>query len=359
MDIPGLQGGGAFAHAFGRSLMPAWIYFRGMAIFLVMSSRGTYLFNRSYWHGVWFFFPVLLLLKSAPGFIGLEAILVVLAKPAAAARRDAGARWAHHWRMIWVGCAVFSATCIASHYNSAFRHFVFPLTLLILLLSALPAAIGRLQGPRLRWMLAGSTALLASTCLVTAARAYPNYIPFVSVFGGGRAPWSLVFASDLDFDQGLYELRDFADRNHITDLPVAGAINARLQAWIPQARLWDCRTGGNDAAGEWVAASAATLQDGRACAWLRQYSSRAVAGGSMLVFQLPAAIPEPGSPTRPQAPPDNLEKWGVTGSLEAMYGRMFNRPEEFPQAAAKMEIACRELLGVYWQKALRKLHLGN
>jgi len=47
-----------------RMLMPPWIYLRGLAIFTFIGKPAAFILGHSYSHGVWFYFPVLFLLKS-------------------------------------------------------------------------------------------------------------------------------------------------------------------------------------------------------------------------------------------------------------------------------------------------------
>ena len=54
--------------------MPAWLYLRGLLLVLITGSRPTYILGHGYPHGVWFYFPVLLLFKSTLGFLGLLAL---------------------------------------------------------------------------------------------------------------------------------------------------------------------------------------------------------------------------------------------------------------------------------------------
>src|ERR1700686_4363042 len=64
---------GAATDPFRRILIPPWLYLRGVLIVLITASRPTYILGHGYPHGVWFYFPVLFLFKSALGFLGLLA----------------------------------------------------------------------------------------------------------------------------------------------------------------------------------------------------------------------------------------------------------------------------------------------
>jgi hypothetical protein len=53
--------------------MPPWLFLRGLGWMLLTSVRPSFLPGQAYPHSVWFYFPVLMALKSLPGFLGLLA----------------------------------------------------------------------------------------------------------------------------------------------------------------------------------------------------------------------------------------------------------------------------------------------
>ncbi len=52
-----------------RLLMPVGCFFAGLCV-VANASRPAFLLGQAYPHGVWFYFPVLFALTSAPGFLG-------------------------------------------------------------------------------------------------------------------------------------------------------------------------------------------------------------------------------------------------------------------------------------------------
>ena len=106
-----------------RLLVPPWIYLRGLGLFGLMAVRPTFLLGHAYSHGVWFYFPVVFLLKTP-----LPAVAAfLLAIPVALlAKRNRPWKTAiipadrqTYWRAAWVFLAVFTAFCIISHPTSA------------------------------------------------------------------------------------------------------------------------------------------------------------------------------------------------------------------------------------------------
>ena len=78
VDIPGFAGHGPLVALAGRLLMPPWLFLRGLAWVLLTAVRPSFLLGHAYPHGVWFYFPVLLVLKSLPGFLGLLVLTLAL-----------------------------------------------------------------------------------------------------------------------------------------------------------------------------------------------------------------------------------------------------------------------------------------
>src|SRR5579884_2447815 len=130
MDVPGFEGhGGVLAFA-GRLLMPPWLFLRGLAWGLLSAVRPTFLLGRPYPHGVWFYFPVLLVLKSPPGFVGLLLLAIGLAVARWRKARRVGVipnEFAGHWRAIWVALLVFTGVCLIGTMDISIRHFSVPL----------------------------------------------------------------------------------------------------------------------------------------------------------------------------------------------------------------------------------------
>jgi 4-amino-4-deoxy-L-arabinose transferase-like glycosyltransferase len=313
-----------------RALMPPWLYLRGVLMMLFMAIRPAYLLGDLYPHGVWFYFPVLLALKSPLGFLGLLA----LAATAGIASKRTGLipdAVRPHWRILWVSLVVLAGACILSRVNIGFRHFSVPLSLMILLLAPLPALVGRSR------VLQFLTAALAAACLVTAVRAFPFYVPYVSPLGLDRPPYWLVGDSNLDWNQALPEVRRFAaERGLSTVLLDHYGIND-VTPELPQAQLWNCQKPAAADAGRWAVVSANMIAAARNCVWLTTCPRQELAGGSMFAFRLPLNIPEAG---RPGGPPLPAEQRGFMGGPPDRDPRgdiveLYRHPDRMPAAIAK------------------------
>lgn len=196
-DSLSVLGHNVAALALRRLLMPPWIYLRGLLLFAFTAKPPAYLLGHSYPHGVWFFFPVLFLLKSPLTFLLLLVLavtvgLVARLRPARLALIAEGMEL--HWRAVWVFLVVFTAACILSRFQFTIRHFSISIALLILLLAPLPRAFKQLQSAGWPAARAGVwiTVALALASVATAVRAYPYYIPFLNSLGGGRPAYELA-----------------------------------------------------------------------------------------------------------------------------------------------------------------------
>ena len=327
-----------------RLLMPPWLYLRGLFLFAIMAGvRPTFLLGHAYPHGVWFYYPVLLALKSSLAFLGLLALSLALAARLAIARRRGGkaapgpisAGYEIHWRVLWVSLIVFVAVFLLSRFDISIRHFTIPLALLILLLACLPRMVRRTR------LLAALAAALAAGCIFTAIHAYPNYMPYFNALGMGRPTYELATDSNVDWNQALPEARRFTERHGQQTIDLDEYAMVDPVSIFPQARIWDCQTPAPSDAAQWVLVSANMILDGHNCGWLTRYPHEALAGGSMYAVRMPAVIPAAGAVGGPPLPADRrLFLGGAAGfDMRTMFLGLIRHPETIPDVMAKMQAA--------------------
>lgn len=302
-------GQGPIAFAVRRLLMPAWLYIVGLLMFALQSSRPTFILGHSYAHGVWFYFPILFLLKSTLAFL---ALLVVAFAVSAISRRklprdlSSVSENEFHWRAIWVNLAVFSVACFLSRLDISIRHFMIPIALIILLLAPLPRQIANLYktGWRAAKPVATVVGLLLACSLITVVFAFPYYIPFLNSLRFGKPAYSLVNDSNLDWNQSLTEAEAFVSSRGLGHVLIDEYGMSDPAVYLPQSTFWDCQQPGPSDAGKWAIVSGNMFEDGHNCLWLTHYSPEPLAGGSMYAIHLPAVIPAAGELAGPPLPAD-------------------------------------------------------
>jgi hypothetical protein len=302
-----------------RVLMPPWVFLRGLIGFAFSASRPTYILGHAYPHGVWFYFPIVFLLKSPLVFIALLLVALMIFVVGKWRLKGEFACVPQgtelHWRAVWMFLLIFLAACILSRLDISIRHFFVPLALLILMLSPLPRTITLLQrsgwqgSQAARW----STVALALASVFTAARAYPYYFPFLNSLSMGRPGYTLLNDSNLDWNQALPEVQRFAQQHGLKHVLLDEYGFSQPEVYVPEAQFWNCQEPVPSDGDQWVAVSASMIEDGHNCLWLMQYPHVALAGGSMYCLRLPATIPAQGSPGGPPLPADRRNFGGFAG----------------------------------------------
>ena len=336
-------GHGAATEPLRRILMPLWLYLRGVLLVLLTASRPTYILGRAYPHGVWFYFPVLFVLKSTLGFLGLLALELGLAvtqkRSDDANMRTIPNEFAIHWRVLWVSLIVFTGFCLLSRLDISIRHFSIPLVLLILLLAPLPRMVERLRysAPNAGRLVGALAVTLALSCLVTAVRTYPYYFPYINALGFGRPGYVLVNDSNLDWNQSLPAVKAFAEQHGLQKIGLDqyGFTDATVD--VPQSKIWDCQRPAAADSGQWVALSANMIMDGHNCSWLMQYAHEPLAGGSMYAVHLPDHIPDAGSPGGPPLASEFREFAGAPFDIRSFFLNIIRDPDKLPQALEEIQ----------------------
>jgi hypothetical protein len=303
-----------------RLLMPPWIYVRGLGLFALMSVRPTFLLGHAYSHGVWFYFPVVFVLKTP---LATLAILLLAIPVGWLARRRAKVAvipgdMRVYWRATWVFLAVFTAFCMISQTTISIRHFTTPMALLILAIAPLPRVIAglRVSGVRFARPLGWLTAGLAVTALITTVRSYPYFMPFLNSLGADRPGYTLVADSNLDWNQSLLDVRRFAEQRKLDRVLLDEYGFSDPVIYVPQAEIWNCQKPAASDAGRWAVVSAARILDGHNCGWLTRYPHEVLAGSGMYAFRLPATIPAAGAPDGPPRPEAYRNLGGTPGEID-------------------------------------------
>ena len=181
-----------------------------------------------------------------------------------------------------MGLSVYAAVCVLSKLDISIRHFTIPIALSILLLAPLPRLISGLTvlGPRIPRIAGALAAGLAFDLIVVAISHYPWFMPYHNFLAGNRPSYELFGDSNLDWNQGLFAVEDFARAHGLKRMPLDFYGSSEPEPVIPQAEVWDCQAPSAAHAGQWVAVSAGVILDARNCGWLLNYPEQSIAGGA-------------------------------------------------------------------------------
>jgi hypothetical protein len=232
-----------------RGIFPLVEVARGVAALTDISRTGlpSYFMGEIREDGWWFFFPVMIAVKTPLPFL---ALFLAGAVAAARERRRRPALLATA-----AGTAAILAVAMTSRLNIGLRH-----VLAIYPLMSVVAGVGAAEILRIAPRHAAAPALLLTGwLLVDAARAHPDYIPYFNEAARGNAAY---FSADSDFDWGQDAKRLAAELARRRIDRAAVAVNSTLKlakiAPVEAADLWP----GEPASG-WVAAGIGRILDDR------------------------------------------------------------------------------------------------
>jgi hypothetical protein len=164
--------------------------------------RDAFLLGRYSHHGWWYYFPIVLGVKTPLPFLLLVVLGAIVSKPA---------------RPVLAVAAVILGIAMTTHINVGVRH--------ILPIYA-PLAIVAAEGlRRMKW----PGAVLAVWLLADSALAHPDYLSWMNATVGPH-PERVLSDSNLDWGQDLIRLRNVCRANHIDDLGMLVFTRADLNA---------------------------------------------------------------------------------------------------------------------------------
>ena len=188
-----------------RLLPESYIY--GLADVRMMDDfYSSFLLGKTYPHGVWFYFPIAILIKSTLSFL----ILLGIAVWAIATRKLA--RW-REILFLTVPPVIYLAVAMSSHMNIGVRHILPIYAFLGVLIGGVAVALVNRQR---RWIYVFAALILFQ--VITSLRAFPTYIPYVNeAWGGPKNAWWLLSDSNSDWAQQLKATREYLDSRGVKD----------------------------------------------------------------------------------------------------------------------------------------------
>lgn len=194
---------GAVAH--WHLLPESYIY--GLADVRIMSDFYTsYIFGKTYPHGVWFYFPAAFLIKSTLTFL----LLLLLAKWAILTQRFTA------WREILfltIPPVFHLLVAIWSRMNIGLRH-ILPMYMFLVVLVA--GVAWKLIQQNRRWIYAVVPLIVFQA--ISGARTYPAYMAYANeLWGGPTQTYKYLTDSNADWGQQLKSVKRYVDQRGIKD----------------------------------------------------------------------------------------------------------------------------------------------
>ncbi len=248
----------------------------------------AYLFGHTSDDGMWYFFPVALLLKT-PAAFHLLALVAIYGY--VAARRPTHAWTSSPLRFCVVGTVVYLAVLMRSNLDIGVRYALAVMPLVVVLV-AVGVARAWERGPRV------ARAAVAVLVLASAASPlvrYPWFLSYVTEWVPAETSHTAMVDSNLDWGQGLLALRDFMRSEGIDGVYLAyfgsalpegyGIEYSPLPSWSPlPARA------APSAPYRWVVISATLLQglyeNGDPFRELRMRQPDRILGGSLFAYRV-------------------------------------------------------------------------
>lgn len=234
----GFEAGPLFSLAHGRGAGPAWSQMppairwasetipvpapsmlHGIFILLRHNLGGhvSYLLGRYSDTGWWYYFPVVLAVKTPAGI--LLAFALSLAAAAIALRKRSLRCRPIEWHVLTIPPLFYFAMALRSHIDIGIRHML-PILPFVFVWIAAVLFVPRSGQPR---RLVAAAALCLALTTVESAAAFPRYLAFFNFPSGGPSHgWKYVVDSNLDWGQDLKRLQTYVAQHHIASVCLGG-----------------------------------------------------------------------------------------------------------------------------------------
>ncbi len=160
----------------------------------------TFIFGKIHVHGVWWYFPAVMLIKTTLGLLALVAVAVY----AFITRRTGKAR---ELAYTLVPALFYLAVAIAAGMNIGARH-ILPVYVFLFIFAAGGLAVLAKESRNWAWASAG----LVLAHIVSALMVFPNYMAYANeVWGGPANAHNLLSDANVDWGQQLYQVKAWRD----------------------------------------------------------------------------------------------------------------------------------------------------
>ena len=210
---------GKFINAFQHAAIPGYWYWRGLfsAASHNVYGHGAYLLGRVSLLGWWYYFPIALLVKTPLLLLGSVLLFSVLWINGLIDGRRRHVRWTQlvpfdNW-ILGFPPLIYLLWSMTSHINIGVRH-IFPTYVFFPLAAGSLIAYLHKKYAQIVPAVAASIAVLS---IVVATAAWPNTIGYYNgVFGGTKNGHRYVLDSNVDWNQDIWRLRAFVDRQQFS-----------------------------------------------------------------------------------------------------------------------------------------------
>lgn len=162
----------------------------------------TFIFGKVHAHGVWYYFPAVILIKTTLGLLALCALAIF-----AAVRGRIGRT--RELVYVLVPPAVYLLIAMASGIDIGARHILPVYTMAFIFAGAGIAALARNSR---NWMRVA--AVLFAAHIAGSVVTYPHQMAFANIaWGGARNTHNLLSDANVDWAQQLYQVKAWQDRN--------------------------------------------------------------------------------------------------------------------------------------------------
>jgi 4-amino-4-deoxy-L-arabinose transferase-like glycosyltransferase len=162
----------------------------------------TFLFNTNYSHGVWWYFPSVIAIKTTLGLLALLALAIL----AIATRK---LRWSREIIFLVVPALFYLLIAMVSNMNIGARHLL-PFYGFAFIVAGAGAAALAWQSRR--WLVVCSVLIAAH--IVSSLANFPNYMPYANeAWGGAANTHNLLSDANVDWAQQLFQVKAWQDRH--------------------------------------------------------------------------------------------------------------------------------------------------
>jgi 4-amino-4-deoxy-L-arabinose transferase-like glycosyltransferase len=162
----------------------------------------TFIFGKVYAHGQWWYFPIVILIKTTLGLLALVALAAFAILTGRLSKR-------RELAFVLVPCVVYLAVAILAGMNIGSRH-ILPLYALGAILAG--AGIMALSSANRRWAWVGAALIIAH--IASSLAAFPNFIPYANeAWGGQPSVHNLLSDANVDWGQQLLQVKRWQDKH--------------------------------------------------------------------------------------------------------------------------------------------------